>query len=90
MEVLPVLDGLTNVVIKLNFTYGDTEASLQGSCSLAQPNSEFLPLEQISKETALSWILDQCQNSTEEFNAQLDKELTEKANEPFVYAWDNQ
>jgi hypothetical protein len=87
MEVLPQLDDHTDVVIKLNFTYGNAEASLVGSCTLVQPENEFLPLDQISKETALSWLLDQCPNTTEEFNTQLDRELAEKANEPFVYDW---
>jgi hypothetical protein len=87
MEVLPQLDAHTDVVIKLNFTYGDAEASLNGSCTLVQPENEFLPLDQISKETALSWLLDQCLNTTEEFDSQLDRELAEKANEPFVYDW---
>jgi hypothetical protein len=87
MEVLPQLDDHTDVVIKLNFTYGDVNASLNGSCTLTQPEGEFLPLESITKETALSWLLDQCPNTTEEFDAQLDKELAEKANEPFVYDW---
>lgn len=85
-----MLDGFTNVVIRLNFTYGDAEVSLQGSCSLAQPNNEFLPLEQISKETAISWILNQCPNSTEEFNSQLDRELAKKNNKLFVYDWGSQ
>lgn len=87
MEVLPQLDDHTDVVIKLIFTYGNAEASLQGSCSLTQPEGSFLPLDQISRETALSWLLDQCPNTTEEFDAQLDKELAEKANQPFVYSW---
>jgi hypothetical protein len=87
MEVLPKLDAHTDVVIKLNFTYGDAEASLRGSCTLTQPEGEFLPLDQISKETALSWLLSQCPNSTEEFDTQLDRELAERANEPFVYYW---
>jgi hypothetical protein len=87
MEVLPKLDAHSDVVIKLNFTYGDVEAFLQGSCTLTQPEGEFLPLNQISKETALSWLLDQCPNTTEEFNAQLDRKLAERANDPYVYDW---
>lgn len=90
MEVLSALDNHTDVVIKLNFSYGDAEASLNGSCSLDQPEGEFLPLDQISRGTALSWLLDQCPNTTEEFDAQLDRELAERANEPFVYTWDDE
>ena len=90
MEVLPALEGYTNVVVKLNFTYGNTEASLQGYCSLTQPKGPFLPLDQISKEVSFSWLLDQCPNSTEEFDAQLDKKLAEKVNKPFVYTWENE
>ena len=87
MEVLPQLDAYSNVVITLNFTYGDAEASLNGSCSLTQPEGELIPLDQISKETALSWLLDQCPNSTEEFNSNLDAQIAKAANETFVYTW---
>jgi hypothetical protein len=87
MEVLPKLDAHSDVVIKLNFTYGDAEASLQGSCSLPVPEGEFVPLDSISKELALEWLLANCPNTAEEFDAQLNRELAEKANEPFVYNW---
>ena len=89
MEVLPKLDDHADVVIRLNFTYGDADASLGGFCELNSPTekSSYLPLESISKETAVSWLLSQCINTTEEFDAQLDKELAEKSNEPFVYDW---
>ena len=89
MEVLPKLDAQSDVVIKLNFTYGDAAASLRGACELTPPESgaPFLPLDSISKETALSWLLEQCPNTTEEFDAQLDRELEMKANKPFEYDW---
>lgn len=87
MEVLPQLDAHSDVVIKLNFTYGDTEASLKGECLLPPPEGTFLPLESISKATALQWLLANCPNTTAEFDAQLDREIAEKANEPFEYDW---
>lgn len=87
MEVLPQLDGNTDVVIKLNFTYGNAEASLQGSCSLPVPEGEFIPLESITKELALEWLLANCPNTTEEFDANLDAQIAAKANQPFVYDW---
>jgi hypothetical protein len=85
MEVLPQLDAYSDVVIKLNFTYGDAEASLQGSCSLPAPEDTLVPLESVSKELALEWLLEHCPNTTEEFDAQLDKEISDKLNEPFIY-----
>jgi hypothetical protein len=87
MEVLPKLDDYSDVVIKLDFTYGDVNASLKGSCSLPAPEDTLVPLESVSKELALEWLLANCPNTTEEFDAQLDRELAEKANEPFVYDW---
>ena len=87
MEVLTQLDANTDVVIRLNFTYGDAKASLNGSCTIAQPEGSFLPLDQISKETALSWLLDQCPNSTEEFDSNLDAQIAKAVNAPFVYTW---
>lgn len=88
MEVLPQLDAHSDVVIKLNFTYGDAEASLAGSCSLPAPEGPFVPLDQVSKATALQWLLANCPNTTEQFDAQLDREIAEKANEPFIYDWE--
>lgn len=87
LEVLPKLGEHDDVVIKLNFTYGDAEASLKGSCFLPAPEGTFLPLESISKAIALQWLLENCPNTTEEFDAQLDREIAEKANEPFEYNW---
>jgi len=89
MEVLPNLDAYSDVVIKLNFTYGNAEASLRGQCELTPPglSSPFLPLESISKATALQWLLENCLNTTEEFDANLDAQIAEKANEPFIYDW---
>lgn len=87
MEVLPKLDAYDDVVIKLNFTYGDADMSLKGNCRLPAPEGTFLPLESISKATALQWLLENCPNTTEEFDARLDRELAEKANKPFVYDW---
>lgn len=87
MEVLPKLDNNSDVVIKLNFIYGDAEASLVGFYRLPAPSGDFLPLDQISKETALEWLLANCPNTTEQFDAQLDAEIARKANQPFVYNW---
>lgn len=87
MEVLPQLDAHTDVVIKLNFTYGDSADKIGGSVILPAPEGEFLPLESISKATALSWLLANCPNTTAEFDARLDREIAEKANEPFEYDW---
>lgn len=87
MEVLPKLEGRENVIIKLNFTYGDDEASLQGSCLLPAPEGAFIPLDLISKELALKWLVAYCPNTTEEFDANLDAQIAEKTNELFVYDW---
>lgn len=87
IEVLPKLDSLDDVVVKLNFTYGNSEAFLSGSFSLPAPEGTILPLKSITKEIALQWLLAHCPNTTEEFDAQLDREIAEKANEPSVYDW---
>lgn len=87
MEVLPKLDAFSDVVIKINFTYGDDRASLVGSCSLPAPEGQFIPLDSISKETALQWLLANCENTTEEFNEQLDAEIAADADRPYPYTW---
>jgi hypothetical protein len=87
MEVIPLLDNFSNVVVRLNFTYGNSEASLNGSCLIPTPDGEFVPLDSISKELALEWLLAHCPNSTQEFDANLDVKLAETAKAPFVYRW---
>ena len=87
MEVLPKLNDLDDVVIKLNFTYGDEEASLSGSCSLPAAEDTLVPLESVSKELALEWLLEHCPNTTEEFDSNLDQQIFEKEHEPFIYNW---
>ena len=87
MEVLPQLDAHTDVVIKLTFTYGAAANKIGGTVTLPAPEGTFLPLESISKATALQWLLANCPNTTEEFDAQLDRKIAEKANEPFIYNW---
>ena len=87
MEVIPKLEEFDDVVIYLNFTYGDAEAFLRGRCSLPAPEGTLVPLESVSKDLALEWLLTNCPNTTEQFDEQLDRELAEKANEPFVYDW---
>lgn len=89
MEVLPKLDAHSDVVIKVFFTYGDSEASLTGQVKLAPPTpgSQFIPVESITKETALSWALDQCIVPTTQFDAQLDAEIARKANPPYIKDW---
>ena len=90
MEVLPKLNDYEQVVVRLNFTYGDALASLEGSCALPTPRDQFLPLDQISKDLALQWLLANCSNTTEEFDLQLDNEIKQKNNEAFVYTWSDQ
>jgi len=87
MEVLPAFRDHSNVVIKLNFVYGNAKISLQGSCSLPLPEGTIIPLESISQELALRWLLDNCPNTTEEFDADLDAQLVKTTNVPFLYMW---
>ena len=87
MEVLPKIDAHDDVVIRINFTYGDAEGYLQGSCSLPAPGGTFFPLDSISKELALEWLLANCPNTTEEFDANLDAQIAKEASRSFVYDW---
>lgn len=87
MEVLPQFDNYSNVVVRLNFTYGDDSAALSGSCLLPPPSDDFVSFDNISKEIALDWLRHNCPNTTEEFDAQLDSEITQKKNPSFYYNW---
>lgn len=87
MEVLPQLDAHSDVVIKLNFTYGDASDKIGGSVTLPAPEGDFIPLESISKATALSWLLANCPNTPEEMDAALNKKIARMRNQPFTYDW---
>lgn len=87
LTVLPHKDDHSDVVITINFTYGDAELSLPGSCSLPAPGGDFIPLANISKEQAMGWLLEFCPNSTEEFDARLDAQAAAALNQPFTYDW---
>lgn len=90
MEVLPRLDAHSDVVIQLFFTYGTSEESLNGAVSLVAPQAgaPFLPLESVTKETALSWLMGVLRDEQKaELDEQLDAKIAEKSNVPYAYSW---
>lgn len=87
LTVLPHEDGYSDVVTAVKFTYGNEEASLGGSCPLPPPGIPFTPLAEVTKEQAMEWLLANCPNTTEQFDANLDAQIAYKANEPFEYEW---
>jgi hypothetical protein len=87
MEVLPQLNSYSDVVITIDFVYGDSQTSLNCSCCLPAPKDTFLPLESVTKEVALQWLLANCQNTTEELDSALDAKIFNVTNTPFVYDW---
>jgi hypothetical protein len=87
LEVVPHEDGFTDVAIAIKFTYGNEVASLSGTCPLSSPGIPFTPLDEVTKEQAMEWLLACCPNTTEEFDANLDAQIAYKANEPFEYTW---
>lgn len=89
VEVIPTLGNFHNAIIKINFTYGDAESHLVGSCHLPAPSRDFIPLDQVSKDTALEWLASNCPNTTEQFDLQLDLKNNQQNNQPFIYDWNN-
>jgi hypothetical protein len=85
LEVVPQKDGFSDVATAIKFTYGNEEASLSGTCPLTEPGTPFTTLDQITEEQAMSWLLELCPNTTEEFDANLDAQIAYKANEPYEY-----
>ena len=87
LTVLPAKEEHSDVVVTINFTYGDSEVSLGGQCQLPPPSSDYVPLANITKDQAMQWLLEFCPNTTEEFDANLDAQLAEKSNQSFNYDW---
>lgn len=85
LEVLPTVDDFSDVVVGINFTYGDADNFLKGFCPIPLPEGSFVPLDSVSKELAMEWLLAYCPNTTEQFDAQLD--LQSVTNTSFIYDW---
>lgn len=73
MQVAKNLNDKTDVVTKIDFSYGDATNFLTGFCVLPEPGDSFIQLNSISNEMALEWLKQHLKNTTEEFDAQLDK-----------------
>lgn len=78
-----------DVVISINFRYGEGENLVSGSCPLNphEPDGSFLPLESVSKELALQWLLACNRLNKSALDQQLDYLVQLEKNPPFEYNW---
>lgn len=84
MEVQPKLGAKSDVVISLEFTYGDDQHSTGGLLELEPPGDSFLPIESITEQVALEWLLATVGNRTDEYDHAIQKDIDAKNNVPYV------
>lgn len=89
----PFSDGLSNVVVGINWvctgTDGSTTSSASGSIKLPSPNpAEFIPYAEITQQMAYDWVSQQIsmtgvQNQIAAQIAALSKPIVQPQNPPF-------
>jgi hypothetical protein len=87
LEMAPALDGLSNVVTRVRFTYTGVDSSsgysgsFQGATPMPAPNSEsFTPLVDLTESEVIEWVkithpLDHMQ---EQIQKQISRQITPK------------
>ena len=87
LTVIPSQGEYSDVVTHVHFTYGNEVASLIGICPLPAAGVPFIPLDEVTKEQAMQWLLAYCPNTTAEFDANLDSQIAYAENTPYDYEW---
>jgi len=71
VEVEPVKGALTDVIVSINYTYGDSVINLKGNCPLPDPENDYIPLSTITRSQVLDWLVAHCPESTDSLDARL-------------------
>jgi hypothetical protein len=71
VEVEPVRGANTDVIVSINYTYGDSQTYLKGNCPLPNPEADFIPLSAITRSQVLDWLVAHCPESTASLDARL-------------------
>lgn len=96
LERAPSLDGLTDVITRVRFTYTGVDAdtgysgSFQGTIPMPAPASEsFTPLNELTEAEVIEWvkISHPINHMQEQIQKQIDRQITPKY-EPVALPWD--
>jgi hypothetical protein len=71
VEVEPVRGALNDVIVSINYTYGDSLANLKGNCPLPDPEGDYISLSTITRSQVLDWLVAYCPESVDSLNARL-------------------
>ena len=85
VEVEPTRGANTNVVVSINYTYGDSLVNLKGNCPLPNPDDSFIPINTLTRSQVLDWLVAHCPESTTSLDARLAGLTTYQANTKFIY-----
>lgn len=88
IEVSPILEGYSNVVIILHWRYdlvvsGTVEESVYGSVALEKPSIEFIPVNELTSEIVFNWLFENINKTAIENKLQSDYDS--RASKPIVF-----
>ena len=71
VEVEPVRGANTDVIVSINYTYGDSQTNLKGNCPLPDPDANIIPISTITRSQVLDWLVAYCPETIASLNARL-------------------
>lgn len=71
VEVEPIKGAYTDVIVSINYTYGNSSINLKGNCPLPDPEANFVPISTITRSQVLDWLVAHCPESTDSLDARL-------------------
>ena len=85
VEVEPVRGTNTDVIVSINYTYGDSQINLKGNCPLPDPDANIIPLSTITRSQALDWLVAYCPETTASLDARLAGLTAHAAAAKYIY-----
>jgi hypothetical protein len=85
VEVDPTRGGLSDVIVSINYTYGDGTTFLRGNCPLPDPETDYIPISTITRKQVLDWLVAYCPETTSSLDARLAGLTTHAAATKYIY-----
>ena len=85
VEVEPVRGLNTDVIVSINYTYGDAQINLKGNCPLPDPDANIIPLSTITRSQVLDWLVAHCPESTASLDARLAAVTGHSTNTKYIW-----
>jgi hypothetical protein len=85
VEVEPIREANTNVVVSINYTYGDSQTNIKGNCPLPNPDANFIPISTLTRGQVLDWLVEHCPESTSSLDSRLAGLTSHIANTKYIY-----